>query len=183
MSTRTVFFADAVANLAGQVDVANGKKTGLDVIVDRILIQHDHVGVACADVVNGLPLSDQRRDDVIDTPQLFRRNGDPPAALAARGLILFLGGFGFIQVTAKWATVPLFAAVADIGRLLVLRAEFLFEVFTDLVAGDAAFGAVLRPFVLTDRTDVPAVLAGASVKAGIAAAAAILDDEMVSDFL
>ena len=86
-------------------------------------------------------------------------------------------------MTAKLTDVPLFAAVADIRRFPVLRAEFFLEVFTDLVAGDTAFGAVLRPFVFTGRTDIPTVLAGASVKAGIAAASAVLDDEMVSHFL
>ena len=86
-------------------------------------------------------------------------------------------------MTAKLAHVPFFAAVADIRRFPVLRAEFFLEVFTDLVAGDTAFSAVLRPFVFTGRTDIPTVLAGASVKAGIAAASAVLDDEMVSHFL
>ena len=86
-------------------------------------------------------------------------------------------------MTAKRAAVPLFAAVADIGRLLMLRTELFFEVFTELVACDAAFGAVLLPLILAGLAYVPAVLAAVPVKAGIAATAAILDDEMISDFL
>ena len=86
-------------------------------------------------------------------------------------------------MTAKWAAAPLFAAVADIGWLPVLRAEFFLEVFADLVAGDTAFGAVLRPFVFAGRADIPAVLAGSPVKAGVAAAAAVLDDEVITNFL
>lgn len=178
-----LLFAYAVTNLAWQIEVAHGEKTCLDVIVDRLLVQHDHVGVACADVVNGLPLPDQRRDDVVDAAQLFRRDCDSLAAFAARGFVFFLCSLGVIQMTAKWADVPFFAAVTDIRRFPVLRAEFLLEVFTDLVAGDTAFSAILRPFVVTGRTDIPTVLAGASVKAGIAAASAVLDDEMVSHFL
>ena len=86
-------------------------------------------------------------------------------------------------MTAKGTAIAFFTAVTDIGRLLELRAEFFIKVFADLEAGNAAFGTVLRPFVFTGRTDIPTVLAGASVKAGIAAASAVLDDEMVSHFL
>ena len=128
-------------------------------------------------------MADQRRDNVVDAPQLFRRDGDPLTAFATCNFVLFLGGLGVIQATAKRTAVPLFTAIADIGYLQVLRTEFLLEVFADLVAGNVAFGAVLRPFILTDRTDIPVVLTDVSVKAWLAAAAAILDDEMVSDFL
>ena len=55
-----LLFAYAVTNLAWQIEVAHGEKTCFDVVVDRLLVQHDHVGVACADVVNGLSLADQR---------------------------------------------------------------------------------------------------------------------------
>ena len=67
-----LLFADAVADFPGQVDVAHGEKTCFDVVIDRLLVQHDLVGVACADMMNRLPLADQRRDDVVDAPQLFR---------------------------------------------------------------------------------------------------------------
>ena len=53
-----LLFADAVTHLPGQVNVANGEKTSVDVVVDRLFIQHGRVGIACADVVNGLPLTD-----------------------------------------------------------------------------------------------------------------------------
>ena len=86
-------------------------------------------------------------------------------------------------MTAKGTAIPFFTAVTDIGRLLEFRAEFFFKVFADLEAGNTAFGAVLRPFVFTGRADIPAVLAGASVNTGIAAAAAVFDDEMLANFL
>ena len=68
-------------------------------------------------------MPDQWRDDVVDAAQFFRRDCDSLAAFAARGFVFFLCSLGVIQMTAKWANVPLFAAVADIGRLPVLRAE------------------------------------------------------------
>ena len=85
-------------------------------------------------------------------------------------------------MTAKGTAIAFFTAITDIGRLLELRAEFFFKVFADLEAGNAAFGTVLRPFVFTSRADIPAVLAGAPVNTGIAAAAAVFDDEMLAYF-
>ena len=41
-----LLFADAVANLTGQFEIAHGEKTCFDVVVDCLLVQHDHVGVA-----------------------------------------------------------------------------------------------------------------------------------------
>ena len=180
---RFLLFADTVANFSRQVDVAHGEQTGVDVVVDRLLIQHDLVGVVRADMMNGLPLLNQWGDDVIDAPQFFRRGGDPLTAFAACGLVLFLRSLGVIQVTAKRAAISFFATITDIRRLLVLWAELLFEVFADFEAGNAAFGAVLGPFVLAGNADIPAVFTDIPVTAGIAPAAAVFDDEMVSDFL
>ena len=86
-------------------------------------------------------------------------------------------------MTAKRTTVPLFTAVADIGRFPVLWTELLLEVLSSPVAVKAASGAVLCPAVLAGQTDILAVLTAVLVEAGIAAANAVHDDDMIAHFL
>ena len=62
-------------------------------------------------------------------------------------------------------------------------AELLLEVFANLETSDAAFGAVLCPFVLAGRADIPPVLTDIPVQTGITAAAALLNDESIAYFL
>ena len=77
--------------------------------------------------------------------------------------------------------VPLFTAVADVWGVLVLRAEFFFEVLADSETVRTALRAVLCPPVTAGSADIPTVLASVPKHAGIKAAAAILDDEVISD--
>ena len=85
-------------------------------------------------------------------------------------------------MTAQRTAIPLFTAVANIRRFLVFRAEFLLEVFAELEAGNATSGTFFCPLVLTSGTEIPAVLATIPVNTGIAPTAAVLNNEMVSDF-
>mgnify|MGYP003415413446 FL=1 len=64
---RFLLFSNAVTDFAWKVAVANRKKTSIDIVVNCLLIQHDQVNVIDTDLVNGLSLFDQRRDDAINS--------------------------------------------------------------------------------------------------------------------
>ena len=86
-------------------------------------------------------------------------------------------------MAAQRAAVPLLAAVADIWRLPVSRAELLSEILTELVTAGTALGTILRPSVTAGRTYVPVMPTAFPMDARIAATAAVLDDDVVSDLL
>ena len=64
---RFLLFSNAVTDLEGKVALPNSKKTSIDIVVNCLLIQHDQVNVIDTDLVNGLSLFDQRRDDAINS--------------------------------------------------------------------------------------------------------------------
>ena len=86
-------------------------------------------------------------------------------------------------MAAKGTAAPFLAAIAHIGRLPVLRAEFFLEILADLKAVCATFGTLLSPLVAAVLADIPVVFAVVSMAARIEPAATILDDEMVPYFL
>lgn len=49
-----LFLAYLVANLLGQIYISHGQKSGIHIIVDGSLIQHDFVGIIYANLVNGM---------------------------------------------------------------------------------------------------------------------------------
>ena len=62
-----LLFPGSVANLSGQIQVADRKQSCIYVVVDGSFIQHDEVCIVGADLVNGLSPLDKRRDDIVDS--------------------------------------------------------------------------------------------------------------------
>lgn len=127
-------FAHLVADLSGQIHISYGQKTGIHIIVDGPLVQHDFVAIIHADLVNGLSLLNERRDDPVDSLKLRWRHSKALPGLAAGRFILFLGEFCFVKVPLQFADLTLLAAVADIRRLVQLGALCFLEVGTGLKA-------------------------------------------------
>lgn len=65
----------------------------------------------------------------------------------------------------------------------MLRAEFFLEIFADREAICTALRTVFSPLEAATFTDIPAVLAGVPVEAGVKPVATIFDDEMIPNFL
>ena len=86
-------------------------------------------------------------------------------------------------MTAESTPVPLLTAVTDIWWFLMLRAEFFLEILTDSEAVCTALGTVFSPFVAARSAIISAMPAGITEQTGIKAAAAILNNEMIPNFL
>ena len=56
----------SVPDFSWKIDIVNTEQACINLIVDCSLIQHDHIRVIDTDMVNGLPVFDQRRNNVID---------------------------------------------------------------------------------------------------------------------
>ena len=50
---------NAIANFPREINVANGKKCGIDILVDGLLIQHNFISVICTNMMDRLALTDK----------------------------------------------------------------------------------------------------------------------------
>ena len=131
---RRLPFAHLIAHLPGQIHVSYRQKTSIHIIVDGPFVQHDLIGIIHADLVNGLSLLNERRDDPVDPIQFSSCHGKALPGFTAGRLILFLSKFCFVKVPLQFTDLTLLAAVADIRRLVQLRALCFLEVGTGFKA-------------------------------------------------
>ncbi len=114
-----------------------------------------------------MPLLYQRRDDVIDTFQLFRCDCEALAAFTANSLVLLLGIPGVIEMPLKLTAGAFLTAVTDIGRFPSFETDQLFKVRAALVAGHGTASAAFAIGKLAFGADIPVMRAGAAMGAGI----------------
>lgn len=108
--------AHFVAYFPGQINVSHRQKSGIHIVVDGSFVQHDFIRIIHADLVNGLPLLNQRGDDSVDPIQLCRCYSKTLSGLAAGRFIFFLSGFCFVKMTLQFTAYALLTAVTNIGR-------------------------------------------------------------------
>ena len=118
--------------------------------------------------MNRLSLLDQRRNNVVDSPQLGRLSSKALATLTADGLVLILGKLCIIAMPSEFTVASFFASIADIRRLAEFESYHLLKVLTDSKALDLnALPTELSEFLLTWIADVRKMLALAATTARI----------------
>jgi hypothetical protein len=131
--------------------------------------------------MNGLPPPDKRRNDVINTLQLFRINCNPLTAFAENIFIFLLRCLSIVQVASQSTAVPFLASVADVWRFLVPWTEFLLEISTGPETLHIALGTLVVPFGTTYTASITPVVTLVPVKARLVPAATFFEDYMVPD--
>lgn len=179
---RLLAFPCPVTNLSRKVKIADREKPGVYVVVDRLFIQHDLIGITGTDMVDGLSLLYQRRNDFVNSLQLIGRDGKPLPGFAADSFILFLGGFCLIDFLAEAAGVACFTAVAHIRRTFQLLAELLLKFFAMPVASAVTGRTWFALFPGAAGTQISGVFTGKTMFTGVELTAAFLDNEVATYF-
>ena len=109
-------FAGAEAYFPLEVQVHGREDTCIDVAVDGAFAHHDLILVAGTYMVRGLLVFDKRRDQSVEEPNLFFREGNAGPALREQEFVSLVSGLGVIELFFQGAFDTFWAAVADIGR-------------------------------------------------------------------
>lgn len=178
LECRTVFDLCIVA-LTGlklhfpfEVDIPCSKETVIQISVEG---PHGHtqLRVVCYDLVRGLTLRDQRRDDHILLSQFMFRHTDTGAGIRKEFSVLSVSEFSIIAVfVGNGAMIYSFrTSITDIGRLIKTVTAFPYKVRTGLVAGrtgstfhitEDEFTAHVRfPAMITVDTEVMGIIESA----------------------
>ena len=105
--------------------------------------------------MDGLPLFDQRRNDVVDAAQLGRLRSKALAALAANCLVFTLRELRVVEVASELTAGALFAAITDIRRFLDFETFQFLKIRALAVAFDfAALTAKLAKLMLAGIADI-----------------------------
>lgn len=127
-------FAGAKAYFPLEVQVHGREYTCIDVAVDGAFAHHDLIPVSGAYVVRGLLVFDKRRDQFVEEPYLFFREGNAGPALGERELIRVVSGPGIIELLFQGAFNAFWAAVADIRGPGKSRTLFFPEITAEGIA-------------------------------------------------
>ena len=164
---RLFLLTDSVPHLPGKVNVTDGQKTCIDVVVDGFLIKHDVIRVLDANVMNGLSLLHEGSDDCIYALKFLLGYGKALTAFAERCPVFFLGILGVVQMPLKLTTMSLRTAIADIRRLEDEPAVLLLEIRAGLIAGLATSTTALTELFDTGLTDILFMGASLLMQTGI----------------
>ena len=164
---RLFLLTDSVPHLPGKVNVTDGQKSCIDVVVDGFLIKHDVIRILNANVMNGLSLLHEGSDDRVYTLKLLLGYGKALTAFSERCLVFFLGILGVIQMPLKLTTVSLRTAIADVRRLEDESAVLLLEIWAGLIAGLATSTTALTELFDTGLTDILFMGASLLMQTGI----------------
>ena len=158
---------DAKAHLPRKVDISGSEKSGIDVVVDGLLVQHDLGTMLDADVVYGMPLLHQRGNDSVNTLQFLIRDSKALAAFTAYVLVFLLGVLGIVEMPLVLAAMPFRTSITDIRGFQNSEA-MTFHVFSaGFITSLAAGAAVLAELFAAGFADIPVVLTGSTVNARI----------------
>ena len=109
-------FAGTEAYFPLEVQVHGREDTCIDVAVDGAFAHHDLILVAGTYMVRGLLVFDKRRDQSVEEPNLFFREGNAGPAFREQEFVSLVSGLGVIELFFQGAFDTFWAAVADIGR-------------------------------------------------------------------
>jgi hypothetical protein len=155
-----LLFPGSVANLSGEIQIADRKQSCIYVVVDGSFIQHDDVCIVAADLVDRLSLLDQRRNNVVNSTQFGRLGSKALAAFTADSLVLTLRKLCIIEMPSEFAVTSFLASVADIRWFVKLETYHLLKILTGSKALDLiALPTKLSEFLLTWIADVRKMLA------------------------
>ena len=174
-------FAYPVADFSRKINVADGKEPCVNVVVNGLLVQHDRVRVGGADMMDGLSLPHQGRDDAVEACNLLAGNGKTLAAFAELRFVFSLRLLGRIQLPLQAARASLLASEADVRRLAQPSADLFLVVRTMCVAALAPIAGV-SPSVGTRFADVSIVAAFLPVKAGVVSVFPFTDKDVCTHF-
>jgi hypothetical protein len=164
---RLLLFTDSVPYFSRKIDVPDGENPGIDVVINRLFVKHDVIGILDAYVMNGLTLLHERSNDIIYTFNLLLGYSKALTAFTADFLVFLLGKLGIIKVPLKLAAMPFCTAVAHIWRLEDSMAMLFLEVRAELIAVFITGATVLAEPFAARLTDIVFVRAGLAVKTGI----------------
>jgi hypothetical protein len=143
-----LFLTLAVSYFTRKINVAYRKDAGIYIVIDAAFITHDVIGIIHTDLVDRLPLPDQRRDDIVQALKFFLRQIDSDPAVSAVHLISFLGFFGIVGLLSQCAGTDRLTAVAHVRWLAKGPAFFLNKIRTGIIApathGTITFTIVIR---------------------------------------
>ena len=78
----------AIFDLAGQIDVADIKGPGIDVIINRSFRETDLIAMRREDMIDGLSFGYERCNEVVEFQQFFRRSPESPPGIPQESCIL-----------------------------------------------------------------------------------------------
>ena len=175
----------AVFHLTREVDVPHVKEAGIDIVIEGLLAAHELVPVGLIDLVDGLAVADERRDQGIDPAQLQLIGEDSRPALGEVLAAADMGLIGMVEPLFQGTLIQPVAAIADIGGLGPGGAGLFLETAAGIVAQAACAAPASR---LAGAPEGAHVLfhAGASVPAcivGMAGATGLLLKGILLDLL
>ena len=164
---RLFLLTDSVPHLPGKVNVTDGQKSCINVVVDGFLIKHDVIRILNANVMNGLSLLYEGSDNCIYALKLLLGYGKALTAFAEHCLVFLLGVLRIIQMPLKFTTVSLHTAIADIRRLEDVQAMLLLKIRASLVAVFTTSTTVLTVLLATRFADISVMGTGLAVQTRI----------------
>ena len=171
--------AGAHANHARKIERPCVKEPLHKIVVHRSLGQHDLVTVALTNVMDRLPVLQQRRNNVVDALDLHRVSGKPLTAFGHLFLVCCLSVNGIVIVLSVRTAVAGLAAVTDVRRLLE-RGAFVFLKFVAVKVTLFAKSASLAGMNTAITEEL--LLAGHTKTAGIESPPVSADVENLSMF-
>lgn len=143
-----------------EVDIPCGKEAVIQISVESP-DGHTQFRMVCYDLVRGLSLRDQRRDDHILLSQFMLCHADTGAGIRKEFPVLSVSEFSIIAVFVGNGTVVygFRASIADIGRLIEAVTAFPYKVRAGLVAGGTGSTFYITEDELAAHIRFPAVIA------------------------
>lgn len=117
-----------------KINVSHVKQTGVDESVERLLAKRQCVFEEDIDIMNGLSLEDQRRNECVYKINLFLSQVEAFACFGQSRFVLFVGLIGGINESFQRTGRKGRTRIADVWRMRELITDFFAKVGTEIVA-------------------------------------------------
>lgn len=176
-------FARLIGYFSGEIDVSGGKDTSVNVIVNRLFREHDFRGIRDTDMVYGLSLFEERRDESIELECFLFVQADAGPGFRTDKFVFLLGGRSGIKMLFESTFMSVRTAVTDI-RGLGEGGTVLLKIVRAMKMAFGAEGAFLKG---TGRVRAKAGNGAAKTVGTVieraSEAARLFENEMGTDFL
>ena len=136
---RLLLFARAITHLARQVNIPCIKETVVNIVVECLFATHKRIRVINVDLVNGLPLQNQRCYKGIQTAHFLFRGHHAFARFRDMSLRLCVGFGSIINRFLKGTSVTLRAGITNIRRFESCNAYLFLKARAIVVTATAHF--------------------------------------------
>ena len=123
-----------ITHFPWHIDISCSKHIKINQAIEGALANHERIFVVGTDMIQRLPLFDERRNDGVEVLHLVLRKREALSGFGKKRLVFVMSWYSMVEAFLQSALIQLNAAVADIGRFVMSWTELALKGWANSIA-------------------------------------------------